>query len=1110
MRVVIDLQGVQSPGSRHRGIGRYSLAVAEAMVRQAGEHEVWLALNGAIPDTIESLRAAFDTLIPQQRIVTWDAVAPVGDLETSNIWRRQTSEVLRESFFASLRPDFVHVTSLFEGLVDDVVTSIGTFSDGRRTAVTLYDLIPLIHHDPYLTDPRVEAWYQRKLTHLRRAGLWLAISESSRREGIDQLGLPHDRVVNISAAADARFRRLNLRDVEKQEILQRYGLVRPFVMYTAATDPRKNLGQLFAAYAKLPARLRREYQLLIVCPGDHVQITSLMQAARELLDEAEVVIASRVPDEDLIALYNLCTTFCFPSLHEGFGLPALEAMQCGAATIGANTSSVPEVIGRPDALFDPRNAKDIAACLHRVLTDSEYRMDLVEHGIQQARKFSWDETARRAWAAFEASHDELMSEQQAGASHTISSCPWVQRRRLAYVITSLADRHPATEGTNRLLPELARFYEIDVITDGSPVRDPWINANCSVRDFEWFDRNAGRYDRILYQLSCSISGNSILGLVDQNPGVVLLPDVNWGEASGDTSPDQEGLHLRMEALYHSHGYTPLGQKIDQKNADQILGAYPAYLPVLQNALGVVVGNADAWEAIRLFYGRRFEAKLAIVHDLAHQLNVGGDSLAARSGAISSRNIADQCSAVIEDFYANSPEAVKNGVLTTLAGMDPTYQNEQDWLALARACSRNLTSPVLPRQLFVDISELVQRDSRTGIQRVTRSILSELIRNPPKGFRVEPVYAAPGRSGYIYAREFTLRFLGQRADFLNDEPISFGNGDIFLGLDLQHHIVISQESVYGEMRKVGVQVHFVVYDLLPIRFPHLFRDGIDEWHDRWLSVLSRYSDGLLCISSSVADELIEWLNEKHVLRERPLRVQWFHLGADIEQSVPTRGLPENADQVLSLISANPTFLMVGTIEPRKGHAQILGAFEELWKQGLDVNLVFVGQQGWRVEDILNHLRMHPELDKRLFWLEGISDEYLESIYAASVCLIAASEGEGFGLPLIEAARHSIPILARNIPVFREVAGDHAAYFQGNSPSDLAQAVRQWLKLHAENQHPKSDNMPWLTWAGSADQLKAAMFDDDCYKLWSMDLRMESQKPARLNAAQESLNAAVHTG
>jgi glycosyltransferase involved in cell wall biosynthesis len=116
-----------------------------------------------------------------------------------------------------------------------------------------------------------------------------------------------------------------------------------------------------------------------------------------------------------------------------------------------------------------------------------------------------------------------------------------------------------------------------------------------------------------------------------------------------------------------------------------------------------------------------------------------------------------------------------------------------------------------------------------------------------------------------------------------------------------------------------------------------------------------------------------------------------------------------------------------------------------------------------------LRNHAELNQRLFWLEGISDENLEKVYAASTCLIAASYGEGFGLPLIESVQHGLPILARDIPVFREVAGEHAAYFKSETPSELAASIHSWLKDHKKNMHPKSSGMNYLEWKESASML-----------------------------------------
>ena len=219
-----------------------------------------------------------------------------------------------------------------------------------------------------------------------------------------------------------------------------------------------------------------------------------MQEAQGLAKD-ELVMTGFVPDDDLLALYNICAAFCFPSWHEGFGLPALEAMQCGAATIGANTSSIPEVIGAGDALFDPYDEKDMAERLHQVLTNADYRKSLVEHGLQQARKFTWEESARRAWSC----PGGASLGKPKVARQQLAFQPG-KRPRLAYVSPLPPEHSGIADYSAELLPELARHYDIDVIVNQPDVRDLWIKANCPIRDVNWF----GQHNYTIMIASCII------------------------------------------------------------------------------------------------------------------------------------------------------------------------------------------------------------------------------------------------------------------------------------------------------------------------------------------------------------------------------------------------------------------------------------------------------------------------------------------------------------------------------------------------------------------------------------------------------------------------------
>ena len=234
---------------------------------------------------------------------------------------------------------------------------------------------------------------------------------------------------------------------------------------------------------------------------------------------------------------------------------------------------------------------------------------------------------------------------------------------------------------------------------------------------------------------------------------------------------------------------------------------------------------------------------------------------------------------------------------------------------------------------------------------------------------------------------------------------------------------------------------------------------------------------------MSDDLDQWMKENLIERNTHFKISYSHHGADVRNSGPSFGLPNNFSLKMEAFAERPTFLMVGTIEPRKGYLQVVQAFSTLWGQGSDVNLVIVGNEGWKplsehmrrnIPEVIDSIKSNPELNRRLFWLEGISDEYLEKVYANSRCLIAASEGEGFGLPLIEAAQYGLPIIARDIPVFREVAGNFAYYFDNsNDPDVVCRAVIDWLKLFDEGVHPRSENMPWLTWSESAKNLLACV-------------------------------------
>ncbi|MDR3467822.1 MAG: glycosyltransferase [Xanthobacteraceae bacterium] len=518
------------------------------------------------------------------------------------------------------------------------------------------------------------------------------------------------------------------------------------------------------------------------------------------------------------------------------------------------------------------------------------------------------------------------------------------------------------------------------------------------------------------------------------------------------------------------------------------------LPVIVNAHGAMAELPEG-AVVRLAENFR-DADLvrAIEHlriDPGARLRLGEAAREFVKEVCSPTVVAQSYFAAIERFTADAPALFNDKALASLARQVPSDDlGDEAWLRSARAIANQRPFPRGMRQLLIDVSVIAQADDKTGIQRVVRSQLLSLLRNPPAHFRVEPVRLVHERGAwqYRYARTYTAGLLALPDFDFGDDAVEVARGDVLLVADFFPAGVIgaSKQGLYSDWKARGVNVNFMVYDILPISLPQHFPPGTDEVHGQWIASAAASADRLICISNAVADETRSWLRREQPAVSPDLAISAVHLGADVDASAPTTGLPADAGAVLSAVRSRPSFLMVGTIEPRKGHLQALAAFESLWRRGVDVNLVIVGAEGWKslppeqrrtIPRIVRAIRQSPELGRRLFWLEGISDEYLAKAYAESSCLVAASEDEGFGLPLIEAARHGIPILARDIPVFREVAMDNASYFGGMRSDDLGQVIEEWLVLRSENRHARSEGMPWLTWEESVDRLKSVLLGGD---------------------------------
>jgi glycosyltransferase involved in cell wall biosynthesis len=263
--------------------------------------------------------------------------------------------------------------------------------------VTVHDLALLRY--PHLGTAALSRFIRQMTRSVTEAKRVIAVSDATRRDIIDLLGTPAEKIRVIHNGYDQRFRPLPHTEA-RARVGERYGLSEPYILHVGTLEPRKNLETLISAYA----RLRRERYIPhgLVLVGDRGwKYDPIFQLVDQLGLRNAVRFTGAVPADDLPALYNAADLFVYPSLYEGFGLPPLEAMACGTPVVTSNVSSLPEVVGDAALLVDPHDEGALAEAMARVLSDVELRRHMRERGLERARHFSWERCARETLAVYE-------------------------------------------------------------------------------------------------------------------------------------------------------------------------------------------------------------------------------------------------------------------------------------------------------------------------------------------------------------------------------------------------------------------------------------------------------------------------------------------------------------------------------------------------------------------------------------------------------------------------------------------------------------------------------------------------------------------------------------
>jgi glycosyltransferase involved in cell wall biosynthesis len=503
MKIGIDMFGTQA-NNRGRGVGRYTRQLVQQLLSRFTRHEYVLYYHEGIPGSDDPWQGApVIRHVPRPRPGA-DPQASVEHLTRDN--PDQIDVLLLSCAFDCYR-DFLPPPRT---------------ARGPKVACILYDLIPALFQEQYLRGEDASRSYHWALRTARQYDLFLAISEASRADGVRVLDVPDDRVVNISAASDREFffpDNEQPMSAASAAALAEQGIGQRFVYCVSGMDERKNLKGLLRAFQLLPAPLKQAYQLVVTCAMAESERDFWQDQATELGIGDRLILTNYVSDEVVRVLYQRCSLFVFPSLYEGFGLPILEALHCGAPVVAGRNSSQPEVLGEAGVLVDVANAADLAAGMASVLDDPQRSASLRREAPLQATNFTWESSADRAMAAI-----ETLAPPQRMPRAAARSAP---KPRIALFSPFTPLRSGVVDYAERLMESLREFYTIDLFHDAGYLPHAGLGGNdVSCHDYRLFPRfqRSLNYAGIVYQMCNSEHCGFIYETLQRFPGLVVMHD----------------------------------------------------------------------------------------------------------------------------------------------------------------------------------------------------------------------------------------------------------------------------------------------------------------------------------------------------------------------------------------------------------------------------------------------------------------------------------------------------------------------------------------------------------------------------------------------------------
>ena len=523
MKIIFDLQGIQGR-SGTRGIGQYSFEVVKELCQQLNEHEIYFLINNCLELQQDRVRE-IQRIQPNATWIPLDYPTINGEF-TENL--EKVALAIRNEAVTTISPDWVHVCSVVEGFSEPVVGH--TFGKYLSTCF-FYDAIPAIYPEKFLPTPAISDWYSNRTATYKNYDAIFAISSIAKAEAVDFLDISDDIVTTIWGG-------LNHRKFENLQAQNQSNIT-----YVGSFEERKNLPRLIEAFTASIPYLEDSVNLILVGKYHGSERDLVDAAIKNQNIENRVIITGYLSDTEIETVFNETKLLVFPSLHEGLGLPLLEAMARGIPAVASNVSSMEVILKGLDNTFDPLSVASISEKIVQYMNDSKSRDSLVKEFNKRRPQYSWERSASELLSVVKNLPKKQAVSEDFDKAHV--------RAMLDRTIQEMRSFALGSDEREETVRALSRNFK--VLLDQAPISNLKAEVNYTL---------AGHFSGS-YSLS-QLNRNAFLAAQSLNIGSSYLPEY-YNEVSEDFSIDHGFEPIEFGSAFQEKNVKSLGDLVLMRN-----------------------------------------------------------------------------------------------------------------------------------------------------------------------------------------------------------------------------------------------------------------------------------------------------------------------------------------------------------------------------------------------------------------------------------------------------------------------------------------------------------------------------------------------------------------